>query len=184
MDVGKFKASRKRLSAWIVLAPIIALSIGLSTYGWQQRMQLSLEETQALSDVLPDIIETRRDANLLFESLGASGKGSGNSEDRLLSLLQDVSIKQEFIIESTQLKRMEKKTGSGFPTLRVIVEGSGDFQAVQLFINDIKLSQKLLSVETIDLSLPRQADDDENFQTTIIFHLLLIDEVLQSGGTP
>lgn len=182
MDVGKFKASRRRLASWILIPPVLAVTAGLSSYAWQQRMEISMQETQSLSDVLPSIIEARRHAVELIENLGVTDESAIASDDQLISFLQEVAVKQDFIVESVQVNRVQKSATQPFPMLRVMVDGSGEFRAIQLFINDIKSSQQLLSVDSVSLTLPRQSQGDGQFSASMVFNLLLIDEVLQSGG--
>lgn len=182
MDVGKFKASRKRLMAWIVIPPVLAVSVGLSTFAWRQQMERSYLEAQALSDVLPGIIEARLGAIGLIDSLGVNEESAIGSADQLISLLQEAAVRQDFVVESIQVDRQEKSREHSFPVLNVEVDGNGEFRDIQLFINEVKSSQQLLSLYSVNLTLPRQNLGAGRFNASMVFNLLLIDEVLQSGG--
>lgn len=182
MDVGKFKASRGRLMAWIAIPPVLAAGIGMSAFAWQQRTEMELKQAQALSDILPSIIGARREAEDLFENLGLADDNMIGSENQLISFLQEAAVKHDFMVDSVQVDRRETNGKNKFPALNAAVEGVGEVRAVQFFINEVKSSQQLLSVEAINLSLPRRAQVENNFNVSIIFKLLLVDEVLKSGG--
>ncbi len=75
MDVGTFKASNGRLRAWLIIPPLLIVSVGLGSFAWQQRAQWKLKEANALSEVLPSFIAVRKDAANLFEIFNAVGGG-------------------------------------------------------------------------------------------------------------
>lgn len=182
MDVGKFKASRGRLMAWIVIPPVLAASVGFGAFAWRQSAELGLQQARALSDVLPDIIESRRKAEQLIDSLGLSEENAIGSEGQLISFLQEAAIRQDFVVKSIQVVRKEQSKGQKIPVLSAEVEGAGAFKAIQLYLNEVRSAQHLLSVSEVNLSLPRQVQAEEQFNASIQFDLLLIDKALKSAG--
>lgn len=185
MDVAIFKASRIRLIVWIAIPPLLITSVGLSLFALKQKAQWQLQQTQALSDVLPSVIEARKDIEKLFEELGLSKENRIASEDELISLLQEKARSRDMGFPNIQVIRNDKIQGSNVPVLSAVVESSGDIKAFQFYLNDIKSAQPLLNVSSITLKQKagRGRGDLPTFDLRVVFDLLLVDDVLKSGGS-
>jgi hypothetical protein len=70
---------------------------------------------------------------------------------------------------------------SQVPKLNAIVDGTGSFKAIQLYVNDVKSAQQLLDASSMELSVPRKGGEKGEYQAKIVFDLLLIDEVLKTA---
>jgi hypothetical protein len=182
MDVGKFKASGGRLMAWIVIPPLLIVGFGLGAYAWQQRAEWRLRQTKSLSDVLPVFIKAQRDANVLIADLGINEQDKIGSEDQLISFLQEAALRRGFTVDAVQVVRREQIRGKNIPVLSASVKGSGKFTAIQLYINEIKSAQQLLSVSSIELTQSSDLQATELFDAKVVFDLLLIEEVLETVG--
>jgi len=183
MDVGKFKASQKRLMMWITVPPLLISSVGLSAYAWKQQAEWKLKQTESLSEALPVVIQARTDAGRLISDLGLNKESAIGSEDQLISFLQEAAMRRGFTIDSVQVVRREAKDSQGIPVLMANIEGTGEFTAIQLYINEVQSAQHMLSVNTLELTQPRQQIIAGNgFKANISFNLLLIDEILQTTG--
>ena len=183
MDVGKFKASKARLMAWIVVPPLLIVGIGLSAHAWKQRAEWRLQQNQTLSDVLPSFIKAQKNASELIESLGINEQDKMiGSEDQLISFLQEAAVRRRFTVDAVKVVRHEQLKGKNIPVLRATVQGFGELTAIQLYINEIKSAQQLLSVNSIELSQDKDHRSADVFATKVVFDLLLIDEVLQTVG--
>lgn len=182
MDVGIFKASRARLMAWIIIPPMLIVGVGLSSYAWCQRTIWKLQQTQSLSDVLPLVIESKRAAAKLIGDLGMDDKSSIASKEQLISFLQEIAVKRGVTVESVKVVRREPARGENLPVLSASVAGAGTFTALQLYVNEVKSAQSLLYVNSLKLSQPRERILDDMFEASIVFDLMLIDEVLKTTG--
>ena len=183
MDVGKFKASGRRMMAWVVIPPVMIAGIGLSTYAWKQRAEWQLRETQAISDVLPVFITAQKKASDLITDLGINKEGQIGSEDQLISFLQEAALRNNFTVDAIQVVRREKNRGNQVPVLSASVQGSGEFADIQLYVNEIKSAQQLLSVNTMEIQQTFGIDMEEAlFEASVVFDLVLIEEVLKSKG--
>jgi hypothetical protein len=183
MDVGKFKASGGRLMAWIVIPPLLIVGAGMSSYAWQQRAEWRLRQNKALSDALPVFIKARQDASELITDLGVNERDKIGSEDQLISYLQEAAVRRAFTVDAVQVVQEELVRGKKIPVLRASVEGSGEFTAIQLYINEIKSAQQLLSISSMELTQPTDRREEDNiFEVRVVFDLLLIDEVLKTTG--
>ena len=182
MDVGKFKASGGRLMAWIVIPPLLIVGVGLSAYAGQQKAELRLRQSKALSDVLPLFIKAQRDASELIADLGINEQDKIGSEDQLISFLQEAALRRGVTVEAVQVVRREQVRGRKIPVLSASVEGSGELTAIQLYINEIKSAQQLLSVNSIELTQSSDLQSDNVFDAKVVFDLLLIEEVLKTAG--
>ena len=80
MDVGKFKVSGIRLKTWLIIPPLLMASVGLGSRAWQRRAQWRLQETKALSEVLPPFITARKNTIDLFEGFKTATGGELGSE--------------------------------------------------------------------------------------------------------
>lgn len=183
MDVGIFKVSKTRMIAWIVIPPVLIAAVGLSSYAFRQRAEGRLNQTQALSDVLPAIIGAQKETKQLFEDLGLSKEKRIASEDQLISLLQEKAIQRNISFETVQVVRRDKSKGSSIPVLRAVVEAYGNVGAFQLYLNDVKLAQPLLTASSIQID--QRIDDGGgggDFALMVVFDLLLADEVLNASG--
>ncbi|MEE9369731.1 MAG: hypothetical protein V3V05_12855 [Pontiella sp.] len=183
MDVGKFKASRGRLMAWIGIPPLLIVSVGLSAYAWAQKADTRLIQNQALSDVLPVFIKAQKDAAELIADLGINEEDKIGSEDQLISFLQEAALRRGFTVDAIQVVRHEKVRGKNVPVLSASVDGSGELAAIQLYINEIKSAQQLLSVSSIQLTQPKKMNvENKTFDAKVVFDLLLLEEVLKTAG--
>lgn len=179
MDIGFFKVSCVRLQAWLIIPPLLMVTVGLGSYAWQQRAQWQLQETQALSDVLPPFIAARKAASDLFEGLKTDSGGELGSEDQLISFLQDIAQQYEFTVEAVNVVDQKQQSSS---VLNVAVRGEGNFTAVQLYINEAKSKQRLLSVDSIRIMQPSEQSEGGSYDVEIVFDLLLMDEIKALGG--
>ena len=181
MDVGIFKTSGTRLQLWLILPPLIMVSVGLGSHAWQERAQWKLEETQALSEILPPLIAARRDVmNLFKDFVSASGSELG-SEDQLISFLQDMAQQNEFMLDTVNRVNLKKKN-LAVPAMHAVVRGRGDFTAVQLYINEAKSAQQLLSVDAVKIQKPSEEVGEGIYDVEIVFELLLLDELKSITG--
>lgn len=179
MDVGIFKVSGGRLKMWLMIPPLLMVTVGLGSYAWQQRAQWQLQETQALSDVLPPFIAARKAAKDLFEGLKTDSGGELGTEDQLISFLQDIAQQYEFTVEAVNVVDQKQQAAS---VLNIVVRGAGDFTAVQLYINEAKSKQRLLSVDSIKVMQPSEQRAGGLYDVEIVFELLLMDEIKTLGG--
>jgi hypothetical protein len=182
MDIGFFKASAGRLWAWMVLPPLLISIFGLGSYGWLQQAHWKLEQTTALADVLPDFVIGRKAANEMLETLTKTSVGEIGSEDQLISFLQDVAQQCDFMVDSVDMvanNRMQEK--KVLPVLNAVVRGTGDFNAIQIYINEVKMQQRLLSLDSIRLKIPKKAAEDL-YDAELVFELLLLDDLQMVAG--
>jgi hypothetical protein len=181
MDVGIFKNSGVRLKLWLILPPLLMISLGLGTRAWRERAKWQLEQTQALSEILPPLISARRDVVGLFKGFSTSSGGELDSEDQLISFLQDMAQQNEFMLDT--VNRIEqKKQKRALPVMNAVVRGRGDFTAVQMYINEAKSGQQLLSVDAINIQQPPDTVGEGIFDVEIVFELLLLDEMESIAG--
>ena len=166
--------------AWIVVPPLLIVVVGLGSSAWLKRSEWRLRQTESLSDILPAFIEAQREARELIDGLVLDKEDQIGSEDRLISFLQEVAFRRGFTIDAVQVARREQAQDKEIPVLNAMVEGSGEFTDIQCYINEIKLSQQLLSVNSINLTQPRMQDQKGLFKARIVFDLLMVDEVLST----
>jgi len=62
------------------------------------------------------------------------------------------------------------------------VEAFGDIGAFQLYLNDVKSAQPLLTASSINIDQNSEFEQREEFELKVVFDLLLVDEVLKIGG--
>ena len=184
MDVGMFKVSKARLITWIVIPPVLIAAVGLSSYAFRQRAEWRLKQTQSLSDVLPAVIQAQAEVRKLFEDLGLSEENRIASEDQLISLLQEKAIQRNITFKTVQVVRRDKSKGANIPALSATVEAYGDVAAFQLYLNDIKMAQPLLTASSIKIDQEADGGQDGDFELKVVFDLLLVDEVLMARGGP
>ena len=182
MDVGIFKASKIRLIGWIVVPPILIVTVGLSSYALRQRAEWRLKETRALSDVLPDVVHARRDIKELYDHLGLSKDKRITSGDQLINILEETARERDIELKRTQIVDREATRGSRIPTTSVIMEAAGGFDDFQLFLNDVKTAYPLVSARSIFLSEDEDNPDNTRFELKVVFDLLLVADVLKASG--
>jgi hypothetical protein len=183
MDIGIFKASGRRLKAWLIIPPLCIVSLGLGSYAWQQQSHWRLEQTKALSEVLPPFITAQKEALALAESLKASSSGNLGSEDQLISFLQDMAQQNDFIVDRVSILAANKRQKKVVPVLNAVVRGEGDFTSIELYINQVKTEQRLLSVSSIKVLQPTEISVEELYNVEIVFELLLLDDLkIFKGG--
>jgi hypothetical protein len=184
MDVGIFMANGRRLKAWLIVPPLLIVGVGLSSNAWRQRAHWQLQEARALSGVLPSFIETRKQVAEMIGGLQASSSGELGSEDRLISFLQDMAIKNDFMVESVSIAEQKNKRDNEkhpIPVLSAVVRGSGSLSAIQLYINQVKTEQRLLSVNAIRLESPSDSANG-SYEAEITFDLILLGELETAKG--
>ena len=183
MDVGIFMASGRRLRAWLIIPPLLMVSVGMGSHAWQQRAEWQLEKTKALSEVLPPFIAARKDAVTLFEGFKTSAGEELGSEDQLISFLQDMAQQNDFIVDSINTVNQKSHQQKAVPVLKTVVRGAGNFNAIELYINEVKTGQRLLSISSIKLMQPSDGSGGDLYDVEIIFELLMLDgmKVLNGG---
>jgi hypothetical protein len=182
MDVGTFKASKARLIMWIVIPPMLIVIVGLSSYALQQRAEWKLQETQALSNVLPDVIEAKKDVQTLYDELGLSKDKRISSGDELVSILEEEARRRRIELKRTQVIDREMPKGAKIPVISVIIDASGEFSDFQLFLNDIKTAHPLVSTRSATLDQSEDGAAESGFDLKVVFDLLLVGDVLKASG--
>lgn len=184
MDIGIFISSGRRLKVWLVTPPLIMVVAGLGSLAWQQRADWQLTKTKALAEVLPGFIEARREAADLAGIFHRAGGGGLASEDQLGSFLQDMALRNDFVVGSVSVvDRAKQQQLKALPVLYAVVEGTGDLMATQLYINKVKAEQRLLSVDSIRVGQPTDSDATAGqYEVTIVFELLLLDGTQAFAG--
>ncbi len=182
MDVGIFKASKTRLVLWIIIPPLLITLVGLSSYSMRQRAVWKLEQTRAMSDIMPDVIQAREDVHQLYDSLGLSAGKRITSGDQLIALLEESARKRNISLRRTQILERDKEQGREVPVISAIMEATGELNNFQLFLNDVKSSYSLVSARSIVLNEGREEMDESSFQLKVVFDLLLVNEVMKSSG--
>jgi hypothetical protein len=66
--------------------------------------------------------------------------------------------------------------------MNAVVRGRGDFTAVQMYINEAKSTQQLLSVDAIKVQKPSEEAAEGMYDVEIVFELLLLDEMKSVAG--
>ena len=183
MDVGIFMASGRRLRAWLIIPPLLMVSVGMGSHAWQQRAQWQLEKTTALSEVLPPFITARKDAITLFDGFKTSEGEELGSEDQLISFLQDMAQQNDFIVDTVNMVNQKIRQQKAVPVLNAVVHGAGDFTAIELYINEVKSGQRLLSVSSIKILQPNNdGSEGRLYDVEIVFELLLLDGMKALNG--
>lgn len=182
MDVGIFRASGGRLRAWLIIPPLLMVCVGMGSHAWQQRAQWQLEKTKALSKVLPPFITARKDVIALFDGLKTSVGEELGSEDRLISFLQDMAEKNDFIVDRVNVVNRKNVQKKSVPVLNAVVQGAGDLMAIELYINAVKTGQRLLSVDSIKLAQPDKSSGGNLYDVEIVFELLLLGDMKTLNG--
>jgi len=182
MDIGIFKASKARLAMWIVIPPMLIVTVGMSSFAWQQRATWRLEETRALSDVLPDVINAKRDVQQLYDDLGLSEEKRITTGDELISILEEEARNRSIVIQRTQIIDRDAPKESRIPVISVIVDATGEFSDFQKFLNDIKLAHPLVSARSIVMDQGVEGDRNSGFEMKVVFDLLLVGDVLKASG--
>jgi Tfp pilus assembly protein PilO len=181
MDIGIFKASRGRLILWMVIPPVVAIGMGLSSYTLQLRSQWKLNRAQKLSSVLPRLASVQQEAHDLLSNFQASSTQHIKSEDEMISFLQDVAQQAGFVVDSLKVER--RRSVQNIPMLKANVMGAGSYEAIELFLGDVGSSQNLLSESSLKLSQSVTDRTSGNFQAEIEFELMLFNSVAATGGS-
>lgn len=177
-------ASGGRLKAWLIIPPLLIVGLGLSSNAWRQRSHWELQKARALSEVLPAFITARKDVMGLIDGFKQSSAGEIGSEDQLISFLQDMAQQNEFLVDTVNVitqKNQRQPQQKAIPVLNAVVRGSGDLAAIQLYINQVKTQQRLLSVSSLRMSPPKDAGSTL-YDAEIIFELILLDELQTAKG--
>lgn len=184
MDVGIFMASGTRLRIWLILPPVLIVSIGLGSHAWQQRAVWKLEETKAISNVLPSFITARGEVLDLVESFKTDGGKDLVSQAQMGSFLQEMAEQNNFTGTSVSTPDQKNQPQKAVPVQNYMVKGSARFMDIQLFINKAKSEQRLISVSSIKIAQPSEGSAGEQFEVEILFELLLLDGMKAfDGGT-
>lgn len=182
MDVGKFKVSGVRLKAWLIIPPLLMAGVGLGSHAWQGRAQWRLQEAKALSEVLPPFIAARKAAVGLFEGFKTAVGGELGSEDQLISFLQDMAQQNDFMVDTVNVVDRKNQQQKAVQVINAVVRGKGDFTAIQLYVNEVKSEQRLISVDSIKIAQPTDISGGDLYDVDIVFELLLLDEMKSFNG--
>ena len=178
-------ASGRRLKAWLIIPPLLIVGIGLSSNAWRQRSHWQLQKTRALSEVLPSFITARKDVGNLIDGFKQSSAGEIGSEDQLISFLQDMAQQNDFLVDTVnvvnQKNQRQPQQQKAIPVINAVVKGSGDLAAIQLYINQVKTAQRLLSVSSLRMSPPKDSSV-KSYNAEIVFELILLDELQTAKG--
>ncbi len=182
MDVGIFKASRAGLILWIAVPPLLIVGVGLSAYALQRQSQWQLNRTEVLAKVLPRFSKTQQAADaLLAEFKGQEGASAIQSEDQLMSFLEETAQRAGFAVDSVKVERRVSAENRGMPVLIGNVKGAGGFDAIAQFIANVTSEQHLLSEQSVKIT-QSNGGGSMDYGAELTFELLLFNEPKKTGG--
>jgi len=182
MDIGLFISSPRRLTAWLIIPPLLISCFGLSSYAWRQRAHWQLQETKELTEILPPFFMARKSVIEMVDGFRLTTAGEIGSEDQLISFLQEAAPDSGFMVDTVNVTDQNRmKVKKPVSVLNAVVLGTGSFTAIQLYINEVKSSQRLLSVSSMKIVEADEAAEGY-YDTELIFELLLLDELKVSSG--
>lgn len=182
MDIGKFKKSRARLTAWVVIPPVLIVGVGLSSFALKQQSEWQLERTRVLSELLPKIEKTQNEALALLTEFSNSDAGNVKSEEELISFLQNAARESEFTVDSLKVERKASSADKTVPVLVAKVRGSGSFLSVQTFIGDAVSQQQLLNETSLQISQGGYGIGEDSCRADIVFELIRFNFEKSDGG--
>lgn len=182
MDIGKFKASRGRLTAWIMIPPVLIVGLGLTSFALKLQSEWKLERAQVLQELLPRAAASQAEADALFQEFLASESGAITSEDELISFLQNAAHQADFVVDSLKVERRESAANNQAAVLTASVKGTGTFLAVQTFMGDAAMRQYLLSESSLQISQGGKGSGAESCRAEIRFELILFDTSKMDEG--
>jgi hypothetical protein len=169
MDIGKFKASRLRLTLWLTIPLVLLVGVGLGSYTLRLRSDWELERIQKLAAALPKLALVQQSAEALTHEFQQEGERI-RTEDELMAYLRGAAREARFLVNTL---KVERGTLKGLPTLTASVSGSGSLTAVQRFLGDAAAGQPLLSEQSLKIS--RSALQRDTFKTDISLVLILFE---------
>lgn len=171
-----------RLILWIVLPPLIFTGMGLSAYALRLQAEWDLNRTRLLSDVLPKLAHTQRQARDLMNEFQTSEAASIQSEDDLIAYIRDIERKSEFTVDTLEVERGSSKRNT--PVLTAQVEGEGTFAVIEKFISDVVAAQHLLYGSRLEVSKGKGVDivESDSLKANITFELILLDSLKPIAG--
>lgn len=153
MDIGVFRASRVRLMVWIVVPPLLIVSLGLGTEALKRRSEWELNRTKEMTKILPKLIQMReRASDVLIEFKKGSEEQVIESEDQLISFLQEEAQQVGFTVDSIKVERRSSEVNPSISVLVASVKGTGSFDAIELYLGDVTTAHCLLCESAIKLS--------------------------------
>lgn len=181
MDVGIFKASRARLILWIAVPPLLMVGVGLSAYALQRQSQWQLNRTEVLAKVLPRFVKTQREASTLLAEFKGLGTSAIQSEDQLMSFLEETAQRAGFAVDSVKVERRVSAENRGMPVLIGNVKGAGGFDAIAQFIANVTSEQHLLSEQSVKIT-QSNGGGSMDYGAELTVELLLFNELKKAGG--
>lgn len=183
MDISVFKASRSRLMIWIVGPPLVIVTLGLGSHALRLQSVWELNRTKKLVEVLPKLVQTKQHSNeLLTEFRKGSGEEGIESEDQFISFLQEVAQHVGFTVDSIKVERRIATASANMQVLSAVVKGTGSFDIVDLYLDDVISAHQLLSENTIKLSQVKEYNIDF-YRAELAFELLLYNSSKVAGGS-
>ncbi|MBN2161377.1 MAG: hypothetical protein JXR25_00320 [Pontiellaceae bacterium] len=171
MDVGTFKASGARLTAWLVIPPVLIVVCGVGGALLERRAHWETARIEALSEALPQLVDARMNAQLLLEHFKETG-GSIQSEEQLIAFLRETAVHAGFSVDTLKVDREVAGKGRNTDTLAASVKGTGTLAVIQQFMRDVGASQDLLSDDAIKLT-QAHVDESGEYRAELSFELLL-----------
>ena len=177
MDVGKFKATRARLTAWFVIPPLLMMVCGFGSFLLERKAHWEISRVEALSRILPGMDRTRQDALQMLNQFRAEG-GSIQSEEQLITYLREVAQRTGFPVDTVKVDRETAEKKRKTDSLVASIRGEAPLHVIQQFLHDVGGAQDLLSDRSIKLTQARVGDASV-YRADFTFELLLFK---QAGG--
>ena len=181
MDVSVFKANRRRLTSWIVIPPVLAVSVGLSSYALRRHSQWELSRAQEMAGVLPQLVQTRQIADDVLSRFNGDGESDIHSEDQLISLIQETGRRVGFTVDSLKVERRVSARHRNLPVLTAAVTGEGQYADIEFFLGEVCTQHHFLSASSVKLS-KSQKSGTQRYRADIGFELVLLEGLQVAGG--
>lgn len=172
MDIAVFKASKKRLRGWILIPPMIIITLGLGTHALSRKAHWHLQSTQVLNDKLPAFIQSNKGISTVLDEFRDIAEGQ-SQEGQVIAVLQDEAVRSGFEVTSVQVDRLPVDLQTDKLILNAAVSGYGTLESIQKYLKNVNTARNMLAEDVIKIS---EADEDLGggiYEAKIIFKEVL-----------
>lgn len=144
MDCTPFIRTKKLLAAWLVIPALLILLITLGSREYCNQQQISCEQRQIVSQMIPLLRDEAAYARRFLKSYAIDKSGEASVEDACIALFNNAANQSGLRVRSINLKQDPIDEALQTARIAVQIEANGTCRQVADFLKKLKTADPLI----------------------------------------
>lgn len=144
MDCTPFIRTKKLLTAWVALPPLLIILITLGSREYRNQQRISYRQREAVSQMIPRLRDEATYARHFLESYAIRMNGEASVEDAYIALFNTTAGQSGLMVRSINLKQKPIDRAPKTARIAVTLSGTGTCRQIADFLKKLKTADPLI----------------------------------------